>query len=134
MTPRPAVRKPAMTKKTRTSVASIARYSAIPPQTPPMTRLVALRSRRCDDTCTLPSLRELVRRREEGRREERDRHRRLLREDEHTLERHGDAREERDRTVEPIRGEGRHLRRDGDRDEEHERAHRERGDRRRGDA
>jgi hypothetical protein len=34
------------TNTTRTSVASTARYSAIPPHTPAMTRLVLLRSRR----------------------------------------------------------------------------------------
>src|SRR6266702_2732467 len=47
------------TNTTRTSVASTARYSAIPPHTPPITRLVLLRSRR-DFTNRLPSLRVLV--------------------------------------------------------------------------
>src|SRR3982074_1161742 len=47
------------TKASLTSVTSTARYSAIPPQTPAMTRLVLLRSRRCG-TETLPSLRVLV--------------------------------------------------------------------------
>src|SRR5205814_1703184 len=58
-TPRPAVTKAVITNTTRTSVASTARYSAMPPQTPPMTRLVLLRSRR-DFTDGLPSLRVLV--------------------------------------------------------------------------
>ncbi len=56
--PRPAVRNAVTTNTTRTRVASTARYSAMPPQTPPMTRLVVLRSRR-DFTNKLPSLRVL---------------------------------------------------------------------------
>src|SRR5437016_6794192 len=64
ITNRPPVKMPARTKKTRTRVGSIARYSAIPPQTPEMTRLVVLRSRRADDMCALPSLALLVRDRE----------------------------------------------------------------------
>src|SRR5438093_7586611 len=69
-----------MTNVTRTSVGSTARYSAMPPQTPPTTRLVVLRSRRICDTNTLPSLHELVRRGEHHGRQEGDRHRGPLRE------------------------------------------------------
>src|SRR5438477_2683742 len=68
----PAVMNPVNTNTTRTSVASTARYSAMPPQTPPMTRLVLLRSR-LDFTDGLPSLRVLVCDRDRQRGERRDR-------------------------------------------------------------
>src|SRR2546423_2557003 len=73
----PAVMKPVNTNTTRTSVASTARYSAMPPHTPPITRLVLLRSRR-DFTNTLPSLRVLVRDRDRQRGDRRYRHGGLL--------------------------------------------------------
>src|SRR6266542_2318566 len=62
-----------MTKATRTRSGSICRYSPIPPQTPPMTRLVRLRSRRADMVYS-PSVAAFVDRREEhrGKRRERD--------------------------------------------------------------
>src|SRR5881394_198751 len=65
---------PRMTMTTRTKVASMSRYSPRPPQTPPMTRLVRLRSRR-PDTNWLPSGSALVDGREDERREGRRRDR-----------------------------------------------------------
>src|SRR6266550_5354261 len=73
----PAVMNAVNTNATRTSVASTARYSAMPPQTPPMTLLVLLRSRR-DFTDRLPSLRVLVCDRDSQRGERRDRNGGLL--------------------------------------------------------
>src|SRR6266542_876025 len=55
---------PRMTMATRMKVASMSRYSPSPPHTPPMTRLVRLRSRR-PDTDRLPSIAALVERRED---------------------------------------------------------------------
>src|SRR5947208_13726198 len=65
-----------MTKKTRTSVGSTWRYSAMPPQTPPMTWFVVLRSRRVG-MCTFPSLAEFVEDRDAERRDEAQWHGRL---------------------------------------------------------
>src|SRR5438093_7937519 len=65
-----------MTKKTRTSVGSTWRYSAMPPHTPPMTLFVVLRSRRVD-MCTFPSLAEFIEDRDAERRDEAQRHGRL---------------------------------------------------------
>src|SRR4029077_4601305 len=64
-----------MTMTTRTNVASISRYSAMPPHTPLMTRLVRLRSRR-PDIDGLPSRVALVEGREDHGRERRERDRR----------------------------------------------------------
>src|ERR1700716_1846972 len=63
-----------MIMTTRTNVASMSRYSAMPPHTPLMTRFVRLRSRR-PDIDRLPSSAALVEGREDHRREcgERDR-------------------------------------------------------------
>src|ERR1700752_2026129 len=58
--PRPAVMREAMTKKTRTSVGSTCRYSAMPPHTPATTLFVALRSRRVGMD-TFPSFAKFVR-------------------------------------------------------------------------
>src|SRR5258708_6014610 len=68
----PTPNEPRMTMPTRTMVASMSRYSASPPQTPPMTRLLRLRSRR-PDTQWLPSDGALVGDREEHRSEGGDR-------------------------------------------------------------
>src|SRR2546428_11824994 len=73
----PAVMNAVNTNTTRTSVASTARYSAMPPQTPPITRLVLLRSRR-DFTEGLLSLRVLVGDRDRQRGDGRDRNGGLL--------------------------------------------------------
>src|SRR5256885_9376687 len=64
-----------MTMTTRTNVASMSRYSAMPPQTPLMTRLTRLRSRR-PDMHGLPSAAALVDRREDHGGQGRDRDRR----------------------------------------------------------
>src|SRR5205814_1547785 len=112
ITNRPPVKMPARTKKTRTSVGSIARYSAIPPQTPEMTRLVVLRSRRADDMCALPSLALLVRDREPQTHEDGDRHGRVLGDSERSVDRHRGGREERDRRREDLGDERRRDRAD----------------------
>src|ERR1051325_11425089 len=79
-----------MTTKTRTSVASICRYSAMPPQTPAMTRLVVLRSRRVG-MCVFPSLKERVDDRHAERGEEAERDDRLGRDLGHRLEQRGEG-------------------------------------------
>src|ERR1041385_539152 len=79
-----------MTMKMRTSVASICRYSAMPPQTPAMTRLVVLRSRRVG-MCVFPSLIERVDDRHAERGEETERDDRLCRDLGHRLEQRGDG-------------------------------------------
>src|SRR5438105_3588213 len=116
-----------MTNVTRTSVGSTARYSAMPPQTPPTTRLVVLRSRRICDTNTLPSLHELVRRGEHHGRQEGDRHRGLLRERERAVRGHRRPRHQGDRFVEADREERGRLRRHADGREREEHAARDRG-------
>src|SRR6202158_4789074 len=68
-----------MTKKTRTIVASIWRYSAIPPQTPATTLLVVLRSRRVC-MCLFPSIAKRVEDGDAERREQAQRDRGLRRE------------------------------------------------------
>src|SRR5438309_4080573 len=75
---------PRMTMTTRTKVAWMSRYSSRPPHTPPMTRLVRLRSRR-PDTSWLPSDAALVNGREDEAGEGRGRDRRIGR---RTRERH----------------------------------------------
>src|SRR5258705_8053452 len=60
-----------ITMTTRTNVASMSRYSAMPPHTPLMTRLTRLRSRR-PDIGRLPSHGALVDGREDDGREGRD--------------------------------------------------------------
>src|SRR5437870_9210153 len=97
---------PRTTKTTLTKVGSTARYSAIPPHTPAMTRLVLLRSRRCG-TETLPSLRVLVGDRDgesEGRRQ---RDARLLRRRENRAQRNGRMRHRLDGGIEELRPDGR---------------------------
>src|SRR6266850_6755982 len=83
-----------MTKNTRTSVGSTWRYSAMPPQTPPMTLFVVLRSRRVG-ICVIPSLAKLVEDRDAERREQAERHHRLRRD----LRDRGEDRGRRDDTL-----------------------------------
>src|SRR5919201_4320145 len=112
----------ARTKSTRTNVASTARYSANPPQTPAMTLFVVLRSRRVDDIRSLPPLSVLVGDREHDRGKGRDRDRRLLRRRDETREWDRGCRHETEcETV----GVGHELRRD--RAERHRDADEERG-------
>src|SRR5437762_13605255 len=86
---------PRMTMTTRTKVASMSRYSPRPPQTPPMTRFVRLRSRR-PDTNRLPSDAALEDGREDEGREGRRRDRRIRRcgrQRDEALRRRGERRE-----------------------------------------
>src|SRR5919204_3762863 len=85
------------TKKTRTSVASTARYSAMPPQTPEMTRSVPLRSSRSDDIERFPPASVFERDREDERRQQRDGQGRLLEDGQGELGRDRAARDEHDR-------------------------------------
>src|SRR5256885_3563667 len=112
---RPPVRNVARTKNTRTRVGSTARYSASPPHTPAMTRLLWLRSSRREDMETFPSLAEFV---GDGHREagdRGDRHRRLLELTDHAVHRNGDPRREGDGPGEPFGEERRRKHREGDR-------------------
>src|SRR2546426_6230257 len=93
-----------ITKKTRTSVASTCRYSAMPPQTPATTRFVVLRSRRVDMDHPFT---QLVPRRDRERRDEAQRNDGLLHQVGDGARGHREHREQTQAEVERVHGERR---------------------------
>src|SRR6266699_2618368 len=98
-----------ITKKTRTSVASTCRYSAMPPHTPATTLFVLLRSRRVDMDHPFT---QLVPGRDRERRDETQRNDGLLHQVGESARGHRDHREQSQCEVEEVRGEGREKDRD----------------------